>query len=650
MALVSEMHMQRRKLNVIGVVVVTLLFAAVVTRADKQTVTFFVAPNGDDAHAGTEEKPFASLARACDATRLLPPEQVRRIVVRGGKYYDVSLMLGLQDSGLTIEAAPGEKPILYGGRLVKGWEKDGEKFYTAGLSGVKERTWDFRVLVVDGQMRPRARLPSTGEFTHLTRFDAPWHSTVGGGFQGTDKPELKLVMKYRKEDLPDGLDVNNAELTIYHQWDDSLVGLKSCDPENQILTFSNPAGYPPGAFGVRTYVVWNVREGLLRPGQWYLDRTRGTVVYWPLPGEDMSKAEVVVPTTECVIRVEGTSESPVTGVTLRGLGISATTTPLVAGGWAAGAFKGAVETRFARDCRLIGMRVVAVGGQGIRQADRTGGLIEFCEVAETGAGGIYDTRGTGGRIANNHIVGIGRTYTSAIGLQITGGGQKHQELSHDNEVSNNEVRDCPYVGIQFDGWKNRFERNLVCDAMKVLRDGAAFYGAGRENVIRGNVVRNIPSGKQAHAYYIDELGENCLVESNAAIDCEEPMNVHMATNNIIRNNLFISSGAVKLSFTRSSGLFMDRNIIVAVGAISVQNPGGVATWTGNLFFSGTGQYQGVPEGVQKGDPLFVNAARGDYRFQSKSVAPGLGIEPLDFSYVGPQLGGRNRRGQRSDSD
>jgi hypothetical protein len=597
---------------------------------------FFVAPGGDDANPGTKEKPFATLTKARDAARQLGTNQARRIVVRGGKYYEVSLTLGPQDSGLTIEAASGEKPILHGGRPVKGWEKDGEKFYAAGLPGVKERTWDFRVLVVDGTMRPRARLPGTGEFTHLTRFDAPWHTTVGGGFQGADKPELKLVMKYRKEDLGAWLDVNSAELTIYHQWDDSVVGLKSHDPESQILTFSNPAGYPPGAFGVRTYVVWNVREGLLRPGQWYLDRTRGMVVYWPLPGEDLSKAEAVAPTAECVIRIEGTKESPVTGVTLRGLGISATTTPLVAGGWAAGAFQGAVEVRFARDCRLLGLRVAGVGGQGIRQADCADGLIELCEVADAGAGGIYDTRGAGGRIASNRIVGVGRTYTSAMGLQIAGGGQKHPELSHDNEISNNEVRDCPYVGIQFDGWKNRFERNLVCSAMKVLRDGAAFYGAGRENVIRGNVVRDIPAGKQAHAYYIDELGEGCLVEGNAAIDCEWPVHMHMAVNNTVRNNLFVSIGPSRLTFPKCRGFAMEGNLVFAAGEIRVENPGAVAAWKGNLFFSKAGRYQGVPDGETRTDPLFADPGKGDFGLKPDSPALKMGFKPIDLTGAGPR--------------
>lgn len=169
------------------------------------------------------------------------------------------------------------------------------------------------------------------------------------------------------------------------------------------------------------------------------------------------------------------------------------------------------------------------------------------------------------------------------------------------------------------------------DVMKVLRDGAAFYGAGKENVIRCNMVRDLPHGKGVHAYYIDELGNGCLVEKNLSINCEWPVLMHRATNNIIRNNLFISGGVSKLSFSNCSGFVMDKNIIVADGAISVDNQGGVALWTENLFFSSTGQYQGVPEKVQKGDPLFVNPGRGNYRFQSKSVAPDLGIEPLDLS-------------------
>jgi hypothetical protein len=65
-----------------------------------------------------------------------------------------------------------------------------------------------------------------------------------------------------------------------------------------------------------------------------------------------------------------------------------------------------------------------------------------------------------------------------------------------------------------------------------------------------------------------------------------------------------------------------------------------ATWTNNLIFSGAGQYQGVPDGVQKGDPVFVDAANGDYRFQINFPASALGIPPLDFKDVGLRGKGR----------
>jgi len=624
-------EMKRRKMNAIGFVVMILLLAAEVMGADKQAVTFFVAPDGNDAYPGTEANPFATLERARDAARQAGAHLNRRIVVRGGRYYEVSLTLGPQDSGLSIEALQGEKPALLGGCRVVGWQKDGDRFYAAKLPGVKEGAWDFRCLVVNGEIRPRARVPRTGEFTLLNPFDASWNTTAGGGFRGADKPEMKLRLQYREGDLGSWLDIRNAELTVYHRWDDSVVGLKAQDRETHTLYFSNPAGYPPGAFGVSSYVVWNIREGMHEPGQWYLDRTRGMVVYWPKPGEDIAKIEVVAPSAESIIKIIGNKGTPVSGITLDGLHLCATTTPLLTGGWAAGTFKGAVETSYMRDSSFRHLYISDVGGQAIRMADGMNNTVAQSEITRVGAGGIYDIRGNGNSIVGNRIRGFGLTYASAIGIRTSVDGQKHPEMSHGNEISNNVVSDGPYVGIEFEGWQNRYEHNLVYDVMKVLRDGAAFYGAGKENVIRGNVVRDIPHGKRAHAYYIDELGNGCLVEKNLSVNCEWPVHMNRATNNIIRNNLFISGGVSKLSFSNCSGFVMEKNIIIAEGAISVDNLGGVAAWTDNLFFSRTGQYQGVPEKVQKIDPQFVNADRGNYRFQTKSVAPDLGIEPLDLS-------------------
>ena len=40
---------------------------------------------------------------------------------------------------------------------------------------------------------------------------------------------------------------------------------------------------------------------MTQPGQWHLDRTAGRLVYWPLPGEDMAKAEAIAPSPDAVV-------------------------------------------------------------------------------------------------------------------------------------------------------------------------------------------------------------------------------------------------------------------------------------------------------------------------------------------------------------
>ena len=125
----------------------------------------------------------------------------------------MEIVLEPEDSGLTIEAFPGEKPILYGGRPVTNWEKDG-KFYSAELEGVKDKTWDFRLLVVNNETRPRARLPKTGAFEHLSKtFRVRWMSGSGGGWESQPSEEQLTTMKYNRKDIGPWLDLRNAELT-----------------------------------------------------------------------------------------------------------------------------------------------------------------------------------------------------------------------------------------------------------------------------------------------------------------------------------------------------------------------------------------------------------------------------------------------------
>ena len=162
--------------------------------------------------------------------RAAQAEARRRIVVQAGEYYiDEPIVLTDRDNGLTIEATASTDVTLYGGSMVTGWQKDGPDFCAATLPGVKEGQWDFRTLIVNGRYCPRARLPKEGRFEHRSVFDVPWMSTTGGGWKR--KPtEIELTtMKYRPEDLGPWLDIRNAEITVYHMWDDSMVGVAAID-------------------------------------------------------------------------------------------------------------------------------------------------------------------------------------------------------------------------------------------------------------------------------------------------------------------------------------------------------------------------------------------------------------------------------------
>ncbi len=616
--------------------------------------TYFVAVNGNDSWSGRLPKPdvnrmdgpFATLEAACEAARKRDTKQPKKIVVQSGQYFfDRPLVLTDRDAGLSIESAPGAKVCLYGGRKVVGWKKwhghPARELYSVELPGVKSKKWDFRAFVVNGRFCRRARLPEKGFFKHLSSFNVPWMSSTGGGWKRKPTNEELTTLKYRPEDIGPWLDINNAEVTVYHMWDESLIGLAAMDTRSNTLTFASPSGHPPGAFGVKKYVVWNVREGMTRQGQWYLDRTASRLVYWPLSGEDMTRAVVFASTIESIIQIQGTRDKPARDITVRGLTLSVTTTPLEAGGFGAGKFEGAISVKSAQNCRMLDLEIVNVGGQGIK-ASGSGLRIERCNVHYTGACGIRCS-GTSNIVVDNHIHDVGLTYPSAIALQ--GGGR-------DCEISHNEVHETPYTAVNWGGQNNRIEHNLIYHAMQELHDGAGIYCfAGEGLVLRGNFIRDIidTGGYGASAYYLDERSENCLVEGNLSVGIVRPSHNHMAKNNTIRNNVFISDADIRLTFPKSSNYTVEKNVIYAKGNIVLENPDAVAALRNNVLFSAegvvqcrklkdyshSGTYQlKAEEGNLLVDPLIVEFKKGTVRFAPDSPAGKLGIKPIDVSGAG----------------
>ena len=645
---------------------------------------FYVAPDGDDSWTGRIAQkdgngcdgPFATFEKAIKAIRENITSGQGKIVVRGGSYYNVSMKLKGIDSGLTIEAMPGETPILYGGCRITGWKKEESgDFWYAELPKTAGNEWNFRLLTAGGRLCRRSRLPETGTFLHRTIFDVEWTSTSSGGWARKPTADELSTVIYNEEDLGPWLDINNAELTVYHKWDESLAGIAAHDSEKHELKLSNPCGHPPGSFNYYKYVVWNTREGMTAQGQWYHDRSAGRLVYWPVPGEDLQKLDMIVPTVDTIINFK----EKVSNVTIEGLHLSVTATPLLAAEFAAVRMPGAIHAFDGMEnCRFDRLVIKNTGGHGIKLLGCCKSVsIENCEISHTGAGGILfqnnmkEVNKNGIEIMvscippeqiddqsdcsifNNTVEHIRMIHSSAIAI-----------AAHCCNIIHNEISDVPYSGICYgpfngiiSGGRNaRIEQNLVMRAMQVLNDGAAIYATfTMDGTISGNVVKDIQQGSEAdsgrNAIYLDENAGGWVVENNLVINCSHPTLNHMAYNNAIRNNIFISDTFLKVNIIRCKDFMVEHNIMYSKGKlIFAGNPDAITNFSSNLLYSKIGEYEEyhiddryqhyettalrVNDGSLIADPMFADADSGDYNTKSGSPALGLGIEKVDTSKVG----------------
>lgn len=545
---------------------------------------FHVSATGRDDQPGTAEKPFATLATARDAARQAGAGP-HTIQVHAGEYFIAEpLALTAEDNGLAIVGEDRAKVRILGGRKLTGWQPDGDRFWQVELPGVKEGNWDFRALLVNGRLAERAVWPNrTDTLENLGKWDLPLLPMLAGFWARQPTREELTVMPYKPGDIPETIDVRNAEVRLYHMWAESLVGVESHDRENHVLVMSSPAAWPMGACNRRQYVVYNIREGMQEPGQWYLDRTAGKLVYWPLPDEDMATAEIIAPVVNQIFTLTGTREQPATGITLRNLTVQCTSVDLKPGGWGGAGLTGAIELNHTRDCVLDTVATTQVGGLGVAVSNSAGGVLRNSEIAQTGACGLK--LGANQMVVeNNHIHHVGIHFPGSAGVLMGGDGI---------QLIRNEINDTPYSGVIGGGGKGcLIEENLVYRAMLVMHDGAAIYGNLRESVIRGNMVRDVrPNGQGfgASAYYLDEGSYDCIIEKNVSFNVARPTHNHITRGTIIRDNVFISDEDMTVSFQSSENVTFTGNSLYVKGKLRASFRNAAKTWENNRIFRGEGR-------------------------------------------------------------
>jgi len=284
------------------------LFALLLLPVLVHAADFYVSTDGNDANPGTSDQPFATPEGAIAGVRRElalkkdHPEPINVLFKAGVYRLSAPLTFTPADSGtaaapVTYAAAPGERVVFSGGVPITGtWtQTPGKPYWQITLPKAKDGGWIFNSLSVNGVSRMRARLLRGGE--KELRAEGP---ELGG--------DPKRSIRYLPGDFdPAWTNPKDIDVVLLGNWTPVIHRVREIIPEKRALRFSSTNFRTVNFFDSHPrYYLSNVFEALTEPGEWYLNRKTGILYYYPMPGEDLAKAEVVAPVIKSrLIKFEG---------------------------------------------------------------------------------------------------------------------------------------------------------------------------------------------------------------------------------------------------------------------------------------------------------------------------------------------------------
>ena len=534
-------------------------------------VDFYIATNGNDSWSGKlatpntdkSDGPFATIERAQQAVLELKsniyfpkekPVEKRWIgsphkygsgrdilvLIRGGNYsleqpirftatgggerIETNLPSGafeyhkLKDYYVTYAAYPDEKPIITGGKKIEHWIQN-NKIWTAQIT----RT-EVQNLVANGKALTLARSPNVGYFT------PPKFS------------QSAQELFFRKNELHQWPKMENNRVIILLRWHTGINSFTRIDERKQVAYLNKPQSgiviVPP------RYYVENVKALLDAPGEWFFDKeSRHLSLIVPNTISNPNDANVIAPTLDQLVFIQGTTEKPIRNLRLYGLQFEGT----IPGGRA-------IHYEYAHNCELVDGEIRSMGGAGVFLAK-----------------GCFQNR-----ILNNKFDGIEK---SAIIISGDAHPANWMDIIRQNIVSYNSIDNCGGTNIiasntldtviahnlitntrgryaiSVGGWRNleeaidggyRVEYNHLYHVQKDADDSGVIKTAGltHDSVIRRNLIHDVKAGyfNDNVGFWFDNMSSGWLAEENIYYNLEQGEMKLCAANlvdNIYQNNFVI---------------------------------------------------------------------------------------------------------------
>ncbi|VGO20656.1 right-handed parallel beta-helix repeat-containing protein [Pontiella sulfatireligans] len=660
--------------------------------------TLFVSPNGDDNNTGSKSEPLASLTGARNRIRTAKQSGAwsESLTVQfADGVYEITepVIFGPEDSGtaeapVIYRAEHSGKAMISGGIHVAGWREKEPGVWAASMGNGRE----FYQLFINGERRQRARTPNRG---YLKSFGP---ARPVANFGALDRKDLRYnkEFRYRDGDFQNWPDLADALVVSYHSWLVSVHWIDRIDPSQGIVYMRNPAGWPFGKWDNQQerYSIENVKAAFDAPGEWYLDKAAGELLYRPLPGEAMANAEVIVPVAQRLLELEDVEHLAFEGLSFR------------YSDWRLDkdryrnqqAFPKVDSTpifgRKLRNTRFENCEIALAGAHAmVLRAGCQYNIVRQCHIHDMAGGGVYI--GASGfvpdgtpdamlsysnTVDNCFIHHLNHTFHGAVGIFIG--------MASGSRITHNDISEFDYTGISV-GWTwrregntyhhdNLIENNHVHHLMQgVLSDGGGIYTAGyyqKGTVIRGNVVHDVyhhPTHCNSKGIYLDGCSSDILVENNLCYNISSFGIQAKGERNIVRNNIFAFCGETGISRVKATkdsvpldqyktNVF-EHNIVYLSHDLMTQGllmtP--LSAFDSNLYWNSTasGDVRFFPQMSERSkdnrsfsfkelqatgqdvhslvaDPGFVNPDRRDFRLKVGSAALVSGFIPHDFSEAG----------------
>jgi len=650
-----------------------------------------VASDAADGGDGSDAKPFKTIPAAQAAVRaalVADRRQSFRITLRSGRYpLDAPLRFDEKDSpadgyALTISGPADASAVIVGGRRATEWEAQPNGVYRTRLpAGVTPAA-----LFENGAHAMKARVPATG-YSRVKAEVAAANTTqfvYGDGDlpAGLDAASAEVYVW-----SGDGYD-----------WEPDLIPVTGIDATSRTITLSQPAAYPIRAGdryyvqGPRALLTQagqfavDAKDGFLyyRPRTGPIDRQEIWIPTVPriidvrggspdTPARNIAFERLTLTVSDFVRQARAFSPGrdnaavhleSATGVAIRSVKIQA-----VAG-------SGVVLRGSAQKNVVTGSLIEDVGVHGV-----------WFQGPALGAPHVN----TANEVSNVLIRRGGRIMGSGSGIKLENSGENllandrisdmpRYGISLKAQAIYNMAPSYNGVAVTWDNhWDFLHTRANVIrgnDISSVLTDsqdagGIEMYGAGKGNVIENNRVHDLSTGiptGEANGIYLDDGSDYNIVRNNIVFGITGARTTAAFVKGVyneVSNNIFINSGggAALGSYrlfekSRHDHLTIARNIFYSAATPDIYwfrdwSDDRISEARSNVFFQAGGQYSvrfafagkrisldewrstyGLDRDSVTADPLFVNAATGDYTVRAGSPALGLGFVNIDQTKIG----------------